>query len=225
MRILILGDSVPFARPKHEIYLEQTWPFLLEQNNFSVTIRSKGGSTISDVLRELQELVFYYGNEKNKPFEFIIIQIGIVDVSPRSILYPPFFDWFLYKIKLNKFAEIIKRSNFIYKIFSYNKTSIKKFNKIKLLINNTSRLLSSKIIYLAIAPPIKNLKSNLGDFSKKVDLYNNVLKIQSNNEFFLNPYQDEIIENLILEDGHHLSKNGHHIIYKKIISLLNDEII
>jgi len=221
MRILILGDSLTFGRPKHNIFLDNTWPYLLENNNFTVTLRSKGGSTISDIFNEIQELKFYYGNYVKPPFDFLIIQIGIVDVSPRSIFYPPIFDFLLYKLHLDRIAEKIKRSSFIYNSFSYNKTSLVAFNKIKSKINDASIFLSKKIIFIAIAPPIKNLKLNLGDFSKKVDLYNDVLKKCNNNQYFLNPYEGEDIEDLILNDGHHLSINGHTIICNKICALLN----
>ena len=68
MEILILGDSLPFGRPKYGVCRHLTWPYILSKELGGVCqIRAKGGSTMSDVLSEARSLRGYWfeGIEEN----------------------------------------------------------------------------------------------------------------------------------------------------------------
>ena len=83
MKILIIGDSLTFA---HGVNIDDTWPFLLQKNGHKVTHRGRGGSTIAKVLDELHEIKDWSNEKTNKYplyFDICIVQVGIVDATPR----------------------------------------------------------------------------------------------------------------------------------------------
>ena len=99
MKILILGDSLVFPRPKYNIRYEDTWAGILASHGHEIFQRAKGGSSIIDVEEETNHLMSYYLGEfdsYSKPFDVLILQAGIVDVSPRILT--PFLKKIISKI-------------------------------------------------------------------------------------------------------------------------------
>ena len=221
MKILVVGDSVVFGRPKYSIYYSLTWPAILSESGAFVMQRARGGSGMSDVKKELKMLESYFVDdlaiEQDNKFDFCFVQAGIVDVTPR--------------ILTRKIRNLLSRTRIGGRL-------VKKLNSNRYLISKLGRpdvdqntffehasevyrlgnLMASKVIFIGIAPPFNNLIINCGNFSSDVTRYNSVLEKVSNGDVL---YIDKSEENF-LPDGHHFTKKGHSAIGKKLLSIISD---
>jgi lysophospholipase L1-like esterase len=223
MRILILGDSLVFPRPKHNIRYEDTWAGILSNRGHEIFQRAKGASNISDVETETNHLMSYYLSdlESSQPFDVLILQAGINDVSPRILT--PLLKKIISKIPIiRKYLPDILRNSFFYKYFGHIGTSKKKFNKVNLRLEHKFKRLAKKQIILEIAKPAHFLIKNIGDFSDNVNNYNKIYS-EIFGENLLKVYKDINSSNILLPDGHHLNKIGHELIAKEILNILKDE--
>ena len=86
MRFLILGDSLTFGRPNHDIWYRDTWPGLLERSGHKVFHRGRGADS-KLVLSEVRHLQGYMEDPAmvNCPFDCCFVQVGIVDCKPRLL--------------------------------------------------------------------------------------------------------------------------------------------
>ena len=220
MKILVLGDSLTFS---HNIRLELTWPSLLQEDGHWVTHRGRGGSTINKILDELTEIEDWSKDETELdtkyPFDLCVIQVGIVDVTPRPcgrktnfiLKQLPIFKSILAKLN---------RSKFFLKYFGKPWVSedmfLKKFELLQKRLSNFAK----KTIFIEIARPAHHLKENCGDFSEAVKKYNKILKTKNDMSIFLNVYDNEVSDQFLLRDGYHLNQLGHKVIYQNILKIV-----
>jgi lysophospholipase L1-like esterase len=166
---------------------------------------------------------YYLGefDSYSKPFDVLILQAGIVDVSPRILT--PFLKKIISKIPIiRKYIPSILRNSTLYKYFGHISISEKKFNIISLRLKDKFQQLAKKQIVIEIAKPAHFLIKNVGDFSDNVNSYNKVYnKIFGEN--LLEVYKDINSSNILLPDGHHLNKKGHELIAEKILNILNNK--
>ena len=152
------------------------------------------------------------------PFEICILQVGIVDCTPR-----PFSKRLTRVISLfyggKKLIDRLSRHQQFLKLFGKPWISLEKFENNILEIFKISSKISSKIIFIEISKPVHYLLENCGNFSSIVSDYNSVIKKTFSNGY-LEVYQGIDSELLILPDGHHLTKLGHKIIANKILSVI-----
>jgi hypothetical protein len=219
--ILVLGDSLTLPRVKNEIYLNDIWPSLIERNGIRVFNRGRGGSTTVDVLNEANHINYYYSSYENKKtFNLCIIQVGIVDCTPRIFSRRIFRFLEKFGIHNTRLIKNVLRNQKYYRKFGRPWVPIDNF---KSNIENIRKKLDNiceKIIFLEIMPPCKHLINNIGDYSLQVGEYNEILS-QGKKDRFINLYSYENLDLLVLDDGHHLSKLGHANICMKINEYLN----
>lgn len=219
-RFLVLGDSLTFGRPSHQIYSEDTWPGLIEAAGHRVFHRGRGSSDSTAVLAEVTHLHAYMIgniNDMGKPFDICLIQVGIVDCTPRLCsrrlcgifrLFPGG----------SRMAARLSRVGSLVQLIGSPWVSLVKFEQNVFSIFEVSSQLATKVVFIEIAKPARNLINNCGDFSLVVERYNKVLKKLRNN--FLPVYSNIEVAGLFLPDGHHLTKDGHQHIAKRILSHL-----
>jgi hypothetical protein len=219
MRILILGDSLVFPRSKNSIKYEDTWVGILSLNGHEIFQRARGGSNIIQVEKELDHLMSYFVSDSSLyEFDLIIMQAGIVDLSPR--LFSPFFKNLFSKIPfISKFMQFLTRKKALYKYFGHRSVSEKKFQSTLVRLNHKFRIFSKSHLVIEIARPAHFLTQNVGDFFNIVDRYNRIYR-EIFNSSFLEVYDNINIEEILLLDGHHLNHHGHKLIATKILEKL-----
>lgn len=206
---MILSDSVALPRLKPELCLfENTWPELLRNYGYCVHQVSIGGATSIDLLRQVD-----YHQSFNP--DFVIVQAGIVDCSPR----------FMSKLELEVTRKIPLLGKMIIK--SLNKKWVRKFRKLTYVkparfnvsIKNIKAKFECPTFFLGIISPSKEFEFQLPGIVSNVKLYNTFL---SQTGMYI-PL-DGIEDGGVMSDFHHINKEGHKIIFQKIIQALNKTI-
>jgi len=227
-KILIIGDStIQLIRP-HRIYNSDFTFSELLSKEYDTIIKSIPGLTSNQLLKLIWNE--YFAND----FEYVIISIGINDLTPRS--YPR---W-LYEIN----NRIIVLANFYEKMFSAiyslitNKkiqTFFSKYNvskpwisrkRFKLNLEMINQIVkkesNSEIIY--ITPPILNerISKILPSINYFHSSYKKILKnLKSNRVWIIDT--DEIFKSSpknFVEEGIHFSNKGHLKIYKELKKII-----
>lgn len=221
-RLLVLGDSLTFGRPKYQVYYDDTWPGLLQASGFNVFHRGRGGADILSVLSEAKSLEGYMAPaipNSHKPFDYCIVQVGIVDLTPR--IFSRKF------ISLSRFAPgsgwIISRLNRNRKLIELIGSSWVKpreFEAAAKQLAECCRRLADQVYFIEIARPAHNLIRNCGDFSIIVQKYNNLLREVADSSY-LSIFGAQNPELYLLPDGHHLSVEGHNLVAARFLSTIN----
>jgi lysophospholipase L1-like esterase len=206
VRILILSDSLPLPRVKPEsCFYEDTWPELIRQANIIHQV-SIGGATSSDLYRQCPYHVSF------NP-DVVIIQVGIVDCSPR----------FLTKTE----QEVIKKIPVLGKelIRLMNKRWIRRtrsltYTRIQLFKNNIQSMIqyfkNSRCIVIGILPSNSQYEHQLPGATKNINLYNKVLEEVGASFISLK----DIPKHGVMTDHHHLNSVGHKYISDEILRIL-----
>lgn len=217
-RILILGDSLTFGRPKYQINNNDTWPDLISAAGFKVFHRGRGGGDSAAVLDEAKHLYGYMIDgvcDVQPPFDICIIQVGIVDCSPR-----------LFSRKFNRILKILpgggmllarlSRVGSLIRLVGKPWVSLEKFEHNVISILDLCSQLANNVIFIEIAKPAHFLIDNCGDFSEVVTQYNSVLS-NVTKDSYLSVFEGLDLGELLLPDGHHLTKVGHKAIAEMIL--------
>ena len=206
MEILVLGDSLPFGRPKYGICRDQTWPYLLSKElGYGLQMRAKGGATITDVVYEAEALNSYWfkGLEARK-FDVTFVQVGIVDCCPR--LLPKRF--YGYASRMPGFGRL-SRNPFAHRILARPWVSEKCFIERISFLDKILCSISKLHYFIEIAEPANHLIDNVGDFSENVRHYNKLICKFAGSDSLIQ-WQNEKTDSIyLLPDGHHLTMMGH----------------
>lgn len=211
-RLVIFSDSLALPRNIPEItFLEDTYPYLLKEH-FDVYQYSKGGGRISDLLLQ----TFYYNQYKP---DVIIIQCGIVDCAPRAFTYNE-----------EKFFESNYLGKFIRKLLSKTITT-KTIRNLRHKSWTEERIFKKEckdfinqfptvpIFALSILPPSYEYEISVPGISNKIEIYNKILEdIFGNHLISLN----DIPEEGIMSDFHHLNKIGHNYVFDEVLTKLRE---
>lgn len=209
-RIVLFTDSLAMPREEPEVtFFEDTYPYLLRKD-YEVFQFSKGGGLMS----EFVEQTFYYNQYKP---DIIILQIGIVDCSPRA--FTKLEEAFFHSNRLlGLVRSFISKSGLSKKIRNFRRLSWTPKRSYRQGCEFfISKFPQSKVFALSIVPPSKGYEKQVPGISKKIDEYNNILK-----EVFKQDFID--LSNIpmegIMSDHHHLTKVGHQYVYDKIMHIL-----
>ncbi len=221
--ITIIGDSLSLPSSEKEITYKYTYPFklqlLLGQNEYHVALRSNGRNNVSiAALRENLDRNILFNDSM-----YIIFHLGIVDCAPR--LVGLFGDRILYVMTqvpvLNVLAKLFfkfqtKYRRFFTKYFPKTYISKKDFKeKYGFILREVKKTANPKKVFLInIADTSEKNKKKSYNFEKNILEYNKILEdLASENKDFC-----ELVDlfsatrdhkELMLEDGIHLSKEGH----------------
>lgn len=208
MKICVLGDSLSFGRPKYNINPADTWPYkLCEVSSGKLTLRSRGGARARDLASDVDQLSNYYPNGY---FDLTVVQVGIVDVTPR--LLTPRARRLLELTNIGReMAGWLVRNRSAIERFGRPLTSRGEFKRDLIALRYTLSSLSRACVYLPILQPTGHLLSNCGDFSGLVKAYNMTMR-EVVKEQFLNFTEKFDYKENVLADGYHLTRKGHEYI-------------
>lgn len=223
-KILVLGDSLTFGRPKYQINNDDTWPGLIEASGFRVFHRGMGGASSKSVLAEARHLYGYMIDgvcNRQPPFDLCFIQVGIVDCTPRLLSRK------LHRIigffpgggrvvaGLSRFGPLIR-------LVGKPWVGLGEFERNVINILDLCSKLAADVVFIEIANPAHFLIDNCGDFSGVVHQYNSVLR-DASNDGYLPCFKNLDLGDLLLPDGHHLTKDGHKRIADQILNHLSNK--
>jgi acyl-CoA thioesterase I len=241
-KIVIIGDSLSFSRQRKGQIFSQSWPFLISDalQKSIVWQRSKGGAMITDILDECNTLSAYLGSSP-PPFDFFIIQVGIVDCCPRP--YPIFIDELLNKlpnfgvrIRLRtRLKDLLNKVSFILRLPRKPWMSPSRFKKNLLSVLSMAKSVTQHIVFLEIAPATNYLVINEPSIQLNIEKYNDILleeishynSTRTGNDLmasYLEMFKNSNNEDLFLEDGHHLTALGHEYVAGSILKYINNKI-
>jgi hypothetical protein len=206
-RILLLTDSLSLPRSKPEICsLEQTYPELLRSANYTVCTVAIGGANSADLLKQ----IFYF---EGMTFDYIFIQSGIVDCTPR----------FLKRTELKILRSIPFIGNRI--IGLLNKNWIRNFRNItytppKKYEQHIQKFITGfpkqKVYFIGILPANEAYEQAVKNVTNRINQYNLIL---SNTGNYIS--MENIPNAGIMSDHHHLTAAGHVYIFESIKKLIN----
>jgi acyl-CoA thioesterase I len=222
-KILIIADSM--AMPREEYDYEKTWlyKFILSFNDYCVIDKSHRGSTSNRLISEGggfknvqpgSDLLEFYNPD------YVIIQLGIVDCSPRYISInsltfkiinnlPMFIQNLFYKFK-KKFS--IRKLKYAYVSLGDYRSNFTNYL-------NRAKETNTKVILCAIAPVEKSFVEKSPEIQKAIELYNGILKELSNsfdNVDYFDPYSIEFGETSLIDELH-FNHFGHDFFHKQLI--------
>ena len=206
MEILVLGDSLPFGRPKHGICRDLTWPYLLSNDlGCGLQMRAKGGATMIDVANEAQSLNgYWFEGLRARQFDVTFIQAGIVDCCPR--LVPRRF--YGYARRVPGFRKL-ERSAHAHRLLARPWTNAVSFTKTLSILAKILPYISKTTFFIEIANPASHLIDNVGDFSDVVATYNAIMCKSVGSAFVVRWQSVHSSAIHLLPDGHHLTALGH----------------
>jgi hypothetical protein len=207
-RVLILSDSLALPRhiPENVVY-EDTWVELFRSANPNSIISqlSIGGATID----KLWSQYFYH---KNFRPDICIIQCGIVDCSPRALT-----EFEQYVINSNRYTRKIgnliipKVKGFLRKNRYIQLTSHSKFRSTLELFK--AEKMKTVVVGIIPAPDEYNIK--VPGILENITHYNKILE-DVFGDFFIDT--NDIKQDCLMSDFHHLNKKGHAAVFEKIQS-------
>lgn len=231
MKILVLGDSLSFPRKGQSLL--DVWPQIIHNyfinskvDDMTFWFRAAGGSTIRDLIKEVQSLNSYISSVE---FDLTIVQVGIVDCTPRP--YPLWlFNLFsiipyAYKIKLFMHKHI----RFFLKIYSEKLVTESEWSSLVVELFNSLQKISKNVLFIKIAPPGVSLMEKVPNIQKIIENYNEIIidqiKLKNTPNFlYLDPYSREFnVNDDLLIDGHHLSISGHQKLSGELIRFIYEK--
>ncbi|MEO7487472.1 MAG: SGNH/GDSL hydrolase family protein [Ferruginibacter sp.] len=206
MKVLLLTDSVSLPR-KYEggtVLWEDIYCSRLKKKfpDVEFVLLAMGGSTITEI-----ELALNYYTQVNP--DMIILQSGIVDCAPRALgqLEQQII------MKLHLFRLVHPLTKFMRKYRNISYTNPKIFEKTLLKIKNTFP--EKPFISIGILPGCEAYNIKVPGVSEKIIEYNNILAKQT---IFID--NTDFPREGIISDFHHMNEIGHHVIFKKLLPLI-----
>jgi hypothetical protein len=205
-RILLLTDSLSLPRSKPEFCsLDKTYPELLRRANNFVCNVAIGGASSTDLVKQ----IFYF---EGMTFDYIFIQSGIVDCTPR----------FLKRTELKVLRSIpiignniigILNKQWIRNIRSITYTTPKKYKEnIQKFIDGFP---NQKVYFIGILPGNTEYEQSVKNITKRINQYNSILKNSGN---YIS--MENIPNEGIMSDHHHLTEVGHAYIFETIKKMI-----
>lgn len=207
--ILLFTDSLSLPRTSPETCtFDKTWPELLRQNGYSVCQISIGGATSTELLKQ----TFYFQSPKSE-FDYVIIQSGIVDCTPRFAGKN--------ELKIIKSIPILGK----YLLQAMNKQWVRNLRHITYVKpskfkKNMQQFIdlfpTSTVLFLSILPANSDYEKKVGGITKRIAQYNSILQ-ETGRAIDLS----KIGSSGVMSDYHHLNENGHAFVLQCILQKLN----
>jgi hypothetical protein len=230
MNILVIGDSMSFPVDDSRQSFRDAWPQLVLRSMLErgqeigcFWYRSRGGSTVHDVIRDLRLLrVGMGGPRASHKFDLTICQVGMVDCFPRP--YPKWFYDMLMSGAVGR--QYLRRIHRHYGALSrvYDRTWTSEQGWVRGLrqLIDQLRTVSSSTLFIEIAPPGEYLRDKANHVAGKVRDYNRLLRevVQgygSDRLRTIDPYRTSPAESLLIWDGTHLSNEGHRAVAASVM--------
>ncbi|WP_292010861.1 SGNH/GDSL hydrolase family protein [Chryseobacterium sp.] len=203
-KVLVISDSLALARDIPELTLfEETWPELLKKEGLQIDQISIGGATSTDLLKQA-----YYHKLFNP--DIVFVQVGIVDCAPRFATR--FEVDFLTRLPVIG-KKILKKMN-TPKVRNRRQISYVNEKQFSQNLLDIKRSFNCPTFFLTILPASKDYEILVPGVIDKINRYNKVIKSYD----FID--LEEIPQNHIMSDHHHLNKLGHEFIFNKMLPLI-----
>lgn len=226
MRILVLGDSLAMPRPRQGQTLDDVWPMRLGERipGAEVILRARNIATTFEVLQE-----FGWFSESLDCIDAIVLQVGIVDANPRP--FPFLVQRFIAAFASRSVQRWINKHVYRLKFLPWRPwTSERQFRErieeiLRVSMRSNPRI---RIALLKIAPAGGHMVQIIKGSAESVARYNAIIdEIGAAPEFraclsIADPYSSSPlpVNEIIIEDGHHLSKKGHELARDAVASAL-----
>jgi lysophospholipase L1-like esterase len=234
-KIVILADSLSLPRPENlgNTPYEETYPYLMdislrEQMGINAPIiieKGKRSRTMPDVAADWNEYVSW-----RKP-EIVVIQVGITDCSPRVFTtrqraYVERIPARFIREILLKFVRKFRRQLIAASAPKVYTTLQQYRDTVTKLVEWAERDCVLALVFVKIVMPPDSLEKRSPGSQENVRLYNNVLdQIKSKHGVYVIELNDlihnqENAGSYIIEDGQHLSVQGHRLLAKHLEHLV-----
>lgn len=227
-RALLIGDSLAAPRPKRGQPLDCTWPALIKSAcpHIDVWQRCRPGIVTDEVLGE-----FHLFSESLDAFQYLVVQTGIADCCPRP--YPLWMNkLFLFLGGRSLVNRISKMYPWLLKFRSRSWLTPSQFGGYleEVVRVSLERSPAMQVILIAVGEPCNRLLETVGPTSIAYQRQFN----QAMNDLaaryadrgavqFIDPYKDHLPSDLFIDDGHHLSTDGHRLIAQEILRVWNEQ--
>lgn len=219
MKILIITDSLGLPRINDGVIT--SWVELLVEKRRGDIVYTYcfPGLSIQHLL--YQDQPGYRWLSTWKP-DLIVIQMGVVDAVRRALNNA---ERNLLK-KAPKYIMGVAR-----KILSGNHYRLSKARDIHLgsiedytfFINDLKKNAGCPIVFIKIAPPGKRMRENTHNAESDIKRYNDAIESFADETFlFLDPYRNDEMDSLLLEDGHHLNREGVMKVFEAVNNAIED---
>lgn len=218
IEVLILGDSLTLGRPKHGITRMATWPYLLAKSlGAHLCVRSQPTSTVRDVREEVRKLSAYWIDDAARGrFSIALVQVGIVDTTPRLLprnLYP-------YLSRTPLFRRLMRKRG-LHEAIGRPWVSDLEWRRYISATGTMLERLADQFFFIEIAPLCGHLIDNCGDYSKSIEARNSHISRIHGERSLIRYLERPGISKHFLPDGHHLNKNGHHLLAQKCLDAIH----
>jgi len=228
-RILIIGDSTGYAvRPIGG----DNYHRLLLNDGYQVDSKCRNSIVVDDLLKELDLII-------SMSYDWVILAIGINDISPRPYKYSLFRKINLnhyYREKVLSLKEVFFKINHLFnkyvaplliKMLSLegNNRPIEFTSKLFCLIEQLQMETKAKIIIFTLPYTNKKLEKYLPKINKLIEETNLLLRQYSNGDVYIIDINAIIIHNggnELLIDGFHFPENIHKEIFTEIKRLVGE---
>lgn len=216
-RIVILGDSLGMPRP--EVKLEETYPYILQENVSELLVYAKHRRA-NDTELQSNDLMIQDDIQYVNP-DILIIHLGIVDCAPR-LFSKREQNALRYFKKINKYiiAFMSNRRYFFTKLFPKVYVDIKSYEKNMRRLILSGKQSAKRVIVINIADTSAENKKRSYHFEGNIKDYNGILSnlVKENGIELLNMYEISD-ESLLLEDGIHLNVDGNKALACRLVEL------
>jgi hypothetical protein len=222
-RMLVLGDSLAIPRPHKGQYIEETWPVLLSDAFPSLDVwqRCRPGPVCADIVKE-----FRCFRDSLEFFDCLVLQVGITDCCPRP--FPRFVQNLIdYTGSLSLRNKVNSWYPFLLKLRAKPWTRLDDFKShLESMIETTLRNSpDTRVIVLAIGEPCHDLSKKIPHVGEYRERFNDaIIEVCSGYPEtaarFLDPYKSHSLDQIFLDDGHHLTKRGHALVAECIAEAL-----
>tara|TARA_R110000868_G_scaffold153644_9_gene379156 strand:+ start:3886 stop:4566 length:681 start_codon:yes stop_codon:yes gene_type:complete len=216
MKVLFVTDSLGLPRPDRKVLASETWCYLVANklqtigNSFQCFFQQIGGLQTKQLLLHSRE-----GYLAGFDTDIILLQVGIVDCSPRVlperlrniIAMIPVVRGIVRTIIRNNHKWLSTKIDRSYISLTAYEKNLKEFKEI---------FGDVTIFALPIAPANRGYKEHTPLIERNIREYNKILKKVFGSNYFEDLYEDVDIEDIYLDDNHHLNAYGHRSIAERL---------
>lgn len=216
-KLVILGDSLSMPRINDGVLYEDSYPSILANSiDFEVINRSRRANDTNEQLK----LQNSFDDVTSIKPDIVVLHLGIVDCSPR--LFSRLGNKVINKLKyINKYIiKIMSKNRFFFtKLFKKVYVNIDKYkSNMEQIIDFLKENNVEHIFIINICSTNKENSLRSFNFEKNIEDYNNVIdEVAKKTRVTIIDMRKYTPEEILIQDGIHLNKNGNKIIADSII--------
>lgn len=216
---------MPRVEGDESIFIDDTWPCVLNDllgiQSYRVISFGKRARESSSLNADLPEFISFV-----KP-DYLILQVGIVDASPR--IFSPAAKKILNLLPANLRAAIIKQRSRQRSFITSQDPLAKVVTKPDKFRHNVKLFLSraacevKTIIMIPILADFAHMEVKSPGFSKNITLYNEILRsFADEKHIFYHEVKGGLPAQAFCKDGYHLSQKGNFALAKSLTIYFKD---